>query len=138
MPATRLLFIAGLGLAACASDTPPVDAELAPLTEPDIRARTEARVGAARERGFPDLSRVPSRAETVPTAGEVAAEQEMLLAEAEALFAFREAAGTPVDPGALERKATRLRAGVRRDRAAFEAQEPLDVPDAARPTSSGR
>jgi hypothetical protein len=132
MPARTAIFAAALLsaclLSACASDTPPLETGLPPLTEPDIEARTEERARAGRRRGFPDLSAIPARAETAPTAEALRTDRLTLEEEAAALRALRNAAAGGVDTSGLRREGAALRAAVARDRAQQAAQEPLTVP----------
>lgn len=139
MPAHRSLLAGLLAAcafcAACASDTPASDPELAPLTERDIRVRAERRAAEGRERGFPDLSEVPARREAVPSAAELTAERGALEEEAEALKVLRGAAARRPRTSGLERQAAALRDAVARDRAVRAAQGPIAVPPAA-PTAT--
>ena len=125
MPARAALMLLCLTGALCACVSPGGgEAPSAAADDPAIAAR----VRAADEAGYPDLSAVRAPAAR-PTPQALAADAAALEAEASALRALREEARAPADPSALLAQAAALRAAVARDRAAIDAAPDIAVPD---------
>lgn len=127
MPVNRrsLTVLAALAaLAACATPKPLEEPEGADRLDADVRAK----VREGRDRGFPNLSDVPTPSATPADARDLAGDADALAAEAEILRALRAEAEAGRPDSDLPRRAAALRRDIARVRAVQASQPPIERP----------
>ena len=113
-------------LAACASDGPSGPAQAASVN-PVIEQRIEDRVHEGRAGRAPELNEVPSAGPALPTAAELRAERDDLLAEQVNLDKAVEDDRQAVEDEKLKARADQLLRQIERDRALAKAEGMLSV-----------